>query len=658
MDEPETPPAGPRAFVRRFELPAAPTSAVVFLTADDRSVFWINGERVLNTPTAQDSWKQARSQEVSRFLRTGPNRIAVQVNNATPGPYGLLLRLTVKLADGCTVDLVSDASWKATAPPPQDWERDAADDAWPAAREVGAHGVGPWGRIAASDPLLPPARYLRGGFHAEGRIRRAVLFTTALGIHDVWLNGRRVSEDFFNPGWTDYRRLVLVRAYDVTPLIRPGDNTMGALLADGWYSGHVGYRGQRDHYGRQPRWKAQLHLEFDDGSARVIATGPGWRAVTGAVAQADFLMGEVHDATRELRGWSEPGFDASSWAPVDCGAELNPSLEWHPAPPVRVVGRFRPVSWNEPRPGEWVADLGQNIAGVVRLRVRGQPGQRIRLRFAERLNPDGTICTVNLRSARATDEYVCRGGGVEEWTPRFTFHGFQYVEVTGLDARPADDLVEGLALSSDTPQVGEFDCSDPMLVRLWKNTLWTQRANFIDIPTDCPQRDERLGWTGDAQVYIRAAAMNCDVQAFFTKWLTNLADAQRADGQFPMVAPLKVAGDDGGPAWADAGVICPWVIHDVYGDRDVLERHYDGVRRFVDFCVSRSKSDLTPPGQFHCFGDWLHIRAETPKTVIYSAYLAISARLAADIAERLGHEQDAARFREVFRRARRFKRPT
>ena len=232
-----------------------------------------------------------------------------------------------------------------------------------------------------------------------------------------------------------------------------------------------------------------------------------------------------------------------------------------------------------------------------RLKVSGKPGQKITLRFAERLNPDGTIYTVNLRSARATDTYICKGKGTEIWQPRFTFHGFQYIEVTGLSGKPAKDTVIGVALSSDTPVVGAFTCSDPMLNQLHNNIYWTQRANFIDIPTDCPQRDERLGWTGDAQVYIRTATLNTDVEAFFTKWLVDLDDGQRADGQFPCVAPCVVAGNDGGPAWADAGVICPWTIYEVYGDRRVLERHYDAMKRFIEFCRQRSTPDLLPPDE-------------------------------------------------------------
>ncbi len=276
----------------------------------------------------------------------------------------------------------------------------------------------------------------------------------------------------------------------------------------------------------------------------------------------------------------------------------------------------------------------------MRLRPTGEPGRKITLRFAERLNPDGTIYTANLREARATDTYICQGNPGESWEPRFTFHGFQYVEVTGLKSPPDRDTIAARILSSDTPTVATFHTGDPMLDQLFQNINRTQRANFIDIPTDCPQRDERLGWTGDAQVYIGTSALICDVQAFFTKWLVDLTDGQRTDGQFPMVAPVKVAGDDGGPAWADAGVICPWTIYQVYGDRRLLERQYPSMVKFIEFCRKRSTPELLPPAQFHCFGDWLSINADTPKDVIYTAYFAHSTRLLARAAEVLGKTDD------------------
>jgi alpha-L-rhamnosidase len=288
------------------------------------------------------------------------------------------------------------------------------------------------------------------------------------------------------------------------------------------------------------------------------------------------------------------------------------------------------------------------MAGYARLKVKGKAGQKIVLRFAERLNPDGTIYVTNLRGARTIDTYICKGGGLETWEPKFTFHGFQYIEVSGLGKKPsADDLV-GIAISSATPEVGKIETSDAMLNKLVSNAWWTQKMNFIDVPTDCPKRDERLGWTGDAQAYIRTAAMLSDVQPFFTKWLVSLDDAQRADGQYPMVAPLKVAGDDGGPAWDAAGVICPWTIYEVYGEKDLLARHYPQMKKFVDFYVKRSKPDLTPPDQFHCFGDWLNINDATPPVVIYTAYFAGCARIVSDAARELGNTADYEKYGELY----------
>jgi alpha-L-rhamnosidase len=499
--------------------------------------------------------------------------------------------------------------------------------------------------------FLPPPTYLRTAFRTDRTVRSATLYVSALGLCDVYFNGKRVADEYFNPGWTDYTKRVYYRAYDVMGMVRRGPNALGAVLADGWYSGYVGYGHNRDLYGKRPRFRCQLCIEYQDGTKQVVATGPDWKATTGPIREADFLMGETYDAREELGRWSEPGYDDAKWDAVETGAEVSPVLQAHPGEPVQVYEEFRAQKITEPKPGVYVLDLGQNFAGIARLRVSAaDAGRRITLRFAERLNPDGTIYTANLRAARATDTYICRGDRLETWQPRFTFHGFQYIEVTGLPRPPEPNTVVGLALSSDTPIVGSFECSNAMLNRLYKNIYYTQRSNFIDIPTDCPQRDERLGWTGDAQVYVRTATLNADVQAFFTKWLVDLEDAQRADGQFPQVAPVKVAGDDGGPAWADAGVICPWTIYQVYGDRRVLEQHYASMARFIEFCKNRSTPELLPPAKFHCFGDWLSIGANTPKDVIYTAYFAYSTRLVAEAAEALGKTDDAAKYRGLFER--------
>jgi alpha-L-rhamnosidase len=549
--------------------------------------------------------------------------------------------------DGEVSEWSKPAHWAMGLLSPEDWTAEWIG--WDTPRSAAEGALPPVAKDAKTKPLLlPPPVQVRTTFKADKKVVRAVIYATGLGLFDIYLNGKRVGDHYFDPGWTDYSKRVRYRAHEVTDLIRSGENAIGAVIADGWYSGYVGYGHARDHYGKFPRVKAQLQLDYDDGSTAVIATGPGWKASTGPWQEADFLMGEVYDARRETAGWADAGFDAAGWAAVNCGASVSPEQNAHPAPPVREIAEFKPKTITEPKAGTYVLDMGQNFAGVARLKINGEPGQKITLRFAERLNPDGTIYTKNLRGARATDVYICRGGGTETWQPRFTFHGYQYLEATGLKKKPGEETLTGIALGSDTPVAGSFECSDPMLNKLFSNIYWTQRMNFIDIPTDCPQRDERLGWTGDAQVYIRTATQICDVQTFYTKWLVDLSDAQGKDGQFPMVAPLKVAAQDGGPAWAEAGVVCPWTIYEVYGDTRVLAAHYEGMKRYVEFSRNRCREGLLPPEKYHCFGDWLSINANTPKDVIYMAYFALSAKLTARAAEVLGRTEDAAEYNALF----------
>ena len=553
--------------------------------------------------------------------------------------------------------------WKIMA-----WDAERSTSAWskPATWSMGILSESQWcdaswigydaprrGQRKTTDGLvLPPPVHLRRDFRVGKAVTRAVLYSTALGIHDMSVNGQRVCGGFFSPGWTDYAKRVYYRTHDITGLLREGPNTLGAVLADGWFAGYIGFKAKREHYGHKTRLRCLLRIEYADGTREGVVTDRRWRAATGPTGEADFLMGESYDARAEVPGWDAPGFDAKRWARVSTGTTLEPRVQAAPHQPVKICREIAPVAITEPRKGSYVLDMGTNFAGVVRLKVRNaRRGQRITLRFAERLNPDGTVYTTNLRAARATDTYLCAGREEETWMPRFTFHGFQYVEIRGLTERPLKDSVTGLELTSTTPVTGRFSCSDPMLNKLYRNICQTQRANFIDIPTDCPQRDERLGWTGDAQVYIRTATYNADVEAFFHKWLTDLADAQREDGQYPMVAPLRVAGGDGGPAWAEAGVICPWTLHRVYGDRQILEKHYRGMVRFLDFCRRRSPRCL-PPAEFHCFGDWLSIEADTPKEVIYSAYFAQSARLVSEMAATLGKRRDAERFAKLHARVR------
>ena len=507
--------------------------------------------------------------------------------------------------------------------------------------------------------ILPQPKYLRKEFSLQPGVRKATLRASALGLYVIHLNGQQVGQDSFTPGWTDYNKRVYYNTYDVTDQLCTGLNAIGAILADGWYCGYVGWGKERERFGKHPRVLAQLDIVYDDGSSLRIVTDESWQASTGALQEADLLMGEVYDARQELPGWDVPGADIKAWRPVDISTEINARVEPYPSETVQVFQEIAPLSLTEPTPGTFVFDLGTNFAGVARLTVTAPKGTRITLTFGERLLADGNILKANLRDARAEDTYICKGepssstatpsqGGDEIWQPQFTFHGFQYVSLTGYPGTPDLDTITGIELTSATPVVGAFSCSDERLNQLYHNICQTQRANFIDIPTDCPQRDERLGWTGDAQAYIRAAAFNTDVQAFFRKWLVDLSDAQQPNGDFPPVAPLiHLVNNSGGPAWSDAGIICPWALYEIYGDKEVLEKHYDAMARFMAF-RENSMTDTLPPEEYHCFGDWLNIDAKTPHDVIYSAYTAGDAQIMAKVAGVLGKPEDAASYERLF----------
>ena len=540
--------------------------------------------------------------------------------------------------------------------------------------------------------LLPPVHQYRKEFSAAKKVKRATIYSTALGIYELYLNGQRVGDARFAPGWTDYHQRAYYNTYDVTPLVQTGGNALGAWLADGWYSGYIGFglltgigteKIGRNTYGKTPALMAQLEIEYTDGSHEIVVTDKSWKVTgDGPIREGDFLMGESYDAQKEFKGWANSGFDDSQWdaaiyasengsvpatfyeyrnaakpedrveikgRPVDLGFKRPAKLEAFPGLPVRATQEIKPVAITSPTNGVYIFNLGQNFAGVVRLKVKGPAGTQIQLRYGEMLHPDGRLMTENLRKARATDHYVLRGDkGGEEWTPRFTFHGFQYVEVTGYPGKPSKDAITGIVLHSDTPFTSGFECSDPMANRLFKNVVWTQRANFLDLPTDCPQRDERFGWTGDAQIYVHCATLNADVSAFYTKWIRELMESQRPSGTFPGYAPYPFQhGWDFGTAWCDAGVICPWTIWQAYGDTQIIERCWPFMVKFMDWRKSTATNYL---GITHGndWGDWLSFGKKTPLSYVDTVYFAYSAKLMSQMAAAIGKSNEAAAYAELF----------
>jgi alpha-L-rhamnosidase len=483
-----------------------------------------------------------------------------------------------------------------------------------------------------------PVPHLRREFDLDDAPRRARLYVTSLGVHDVRLNGQRVGQDLLAPGWTSYRKRLLAETYDVTSMLIAGRNVVGARLADGWYRGRLGWPVGQDRcrYGDELGLVLQLEIETSRGP-RMVASDASWRSSTAEIQSADLYDGSVIDLREGKTGWDLAGFDDSAWRParvVDLDVHL---IEPHMSAPVRVFAA-RPMSIVTTDRGVML-DSGQNLAGYVRLRVQGRAGQRVTVRHAEVLEADGSLHTRSLRSARATDEYILAEGLEVLLEPSFTFHGFRYAEVV-TDAQVID--AEAVAISSALGARSSFDCSDARLNRLHENVLWSQRGNFVSVPTDCPQRDERLGWTGDAQVFAATACTLAHAEAFWESWLRDLELDQDDVLGVPSVVPdVSMTGPArfGRAGWADAATIVPWAVYESYGDEDVLRRHFTSMRRWVDSLVRRRTSGglLEPSWQF---GDWLDPAAPPERPweakadagFIANAFFAHSARLLADAA--------------------------
>lgn len=498
----------------------------------------------------------------------------------------------------------------------------------------------------------PPPPWFRKAFTIDKPVKRASAYVTALGLYELHLNGQHVGSDVFSPEWTDYDRRIQYRTYDVTALLLQGENAVGAVVGDGWYSGYIGWRKQRGHYGLQNSLLIQIEIEFNDGARERIVSDGSWKWSDGPIRSSDLLMGEVYDARIPISGWDTADFDDSAWNQAAVIPAPSGWLVAQPSQPVRVTQHLPALSVSEPRPGVFVFDIGENIAGWARLKVKGQAGDTVTLRFAERLNPDGTIYTKNLRGAACVDTYILKGGEEEIYEPRFTFHGFQYVEVTGFPGTPDTGNITGCVVHSDAPFVGTFTCSEPMVNQLYSNLVRSQRGNYLSIPTDCPQRDERLGWMGDAQIFVRTGTFNQDVAAFFTKWMRDVVDAQSSRGAFPDFAPRlrdkELGRFEAAPAWGDAGVIIPWTMYRVYGDLRLIEEHWEAMSRWMDYLQTTNPDLLRRKGVNNNYGDWLSIRADTPKDLLATAYWAYDAQLMSKMAGALGRERDQAGYSSLF----------
>ncbi len=507
-----------------------------------------------------------------------------------------------------------------------------------------------WIQPALKEALSQPSPLMRTTFSAKRAVASATLFITAHGLYEARLNGQRIGDAYLTPGWTSYNKRLQYQTYDVTGLIKPGKNAIGAMLGSGWYRGNLCYDWQRNIYGSRLGLLLQLVIRYKDGQTATIVSGPGWKYSTGEVVSSEIYDGETVDHRLQKQGWSSPDFDDSGWNDAEVADLPKANLVATANEQVKKQTTFRPLKLLTTPKGEKVIDFGQNLTGWVVVRTKGRSGDSICISHAEVLDKAGNFYTENLRRARSRDVFIFRGGEEETFEPHFTFHGFRYIRIEGVNGPINPGDYTAVVLSSDMPKTGEFTCSNPLVNQLQHNIQWGQTGNFLDVPTDCPQRDERLGWTGDAQVFSRTATFNRGVDNFFSKWLKDVAADQQPNGAVPFVIP-NVTGQGTSAGWADAATIIPWNLYLAYGDKRVLETQYPSMKAWVEYIHAQAKDNLWNTG-FH-FGDWLFYRpfddndgraAVTDKYLIAQCFYAHSTELLADAANVLGKTADAARY--------------
>jgi alpha-L-rhamnosidase len=641
--------AGPQQFRCRLELREAALAAELLLAAkDDLLGVWIDGEPAVLP--AKVYWGTM----LRLPLPTAPGMhvIAVQAKAQSggfmPGTGGAVAALVKVWAPGGGIRRLTGEDWRAASAAPPGWQSLEFDS-------------GSWARVRAAstapcDPRPPrTAQWAHREFNISKPLARARLYATALGAYEIHINGRRLGTARLAPEISVAADHVLYQCHDATPLLKQGSNDISALIGDGWYASAFAWSNERYSFADSPRrFLAQMVLDYADGSRDIIATDASWQLAASAVLSSEIYNGEDYDARRESCDCAQPGqrAAASPWRTAAIVAAPATRLLAQIGPPIRVLQSLAARRITQPRPGVFVFDFGQNFAGWCRLHVQGPAGTVVRLRHAEILRADGEVDQANLRGARATDTYTLRGEAAgETYEPHFTYHGFRYVEVTGFPGRPDSAALEGLVAHTDAPQTGTLSLANPLARRIWHNALWSQRSNFFGVPTDCPQRDERMGWMGDIQVFLDAAAFNMDVDAFVRRFMAEVRAGQTADGAFPIVTPQPHSFPEMVTAgWSDAGVILPWTLYRRYGDTAVIEENWLPMQRWLDYVSTANPDFIWRHRRGLDLGDWLSVDAKspadetTPKALVATAFWARCASLMAEMAAAIGHGDDAARY--------------
>jgi alpha-L-rhamnosidase len=654
------PSGGTRYFRRTIQIaPDNPLSdALLYLVGSGASTPYINGKELRSAKGLDDPI----SLDITEALHAGTNVVAVNVNASDNAPSGLIGAIEMELAHGDTVAVYTNEKWQAV---PFSIHQDQIDfslhpdhnSPWVPAKVLGPYGIAPWGEVGWAERSVLPARLLRKDFNVEGQVKRATLYISGLGLSEPYLNGAKVGDDVLVPALTDYDKRVFYLTYDVTQRLKPGPNAVGVILGNGRY---FGPRRRVPTFMRTfgyPKLLLQLEIEYTDGKAARVVSDGSWKLTTeGPIRANNEYDGEVYDARLEMEGWSRSGFNDTGWQQAQVVKGPAGVLAAQPIEPIRVTETLRPLSVTQPRPGVYIFDMGQNIVGWCRLTASGARGSQVSLRHAERLRPDGTLYLDNLRSAKVTDVYTLKGIGTEVYEPRFTYHGFRYVEMKGFPGQPSLASLEGREVHDAVEQHADFDSSSPLLNQIYKSVVWGTKDNYRSMPTDCPQRDERQGWLGDRSAESRGEPYLFDVAALYAKWVDDIADSQDSKGSVSDVSPAYWPFYFDNVTWPSSFIIIPDHLYDQYADLRVIERHYEGMKKWITHMQTYLKDDLMPRD---VYGDWcvppespelIHSQDPARKTegpVLGSAYYYHLLRLMARFATLLGKEGDASRFNQL-----------
>jgi len=545
------------------------------------------------------------------------------------------------------------------------WDNHGETSAWstPASWQMSLLNTGDWKArwiepAVAEDTVNRPSPIFRKEFRLVKKLQSALVRITAHGMYEGYLNAKRIGDSYLTPGWTSYNKRLQYQTYDVTDLLKEGGNVIAMVLGNGWYRGYLAWSGNKNTYGKDIALLFQLDLIYTDGTGESIVSDSSWKSSTGSIIYSEIYHGEIVDARKAKTGWLDPGYDDKDWSGVNVKDHDKTILVTTENEPVKKHETFKPIKIFTTPKGEKVIDFGQNLVGWVAVKARGNAGDSIKISHAEVLDKAGNFYIDNLRIAKARAIYILKGGSEEMFEPHFTFFGFRYIRIDNYPGEIKPENFTAVALHSDMQPTGSFSCSNDLVNQLQHNIQWGQKGNFLDVPTDCPQRDERLGWTGDAQVFSRTAAFNMNVNNFFEKWLKDVAADQQANGSVPFVIPNVLGANAGGATgWADVCTIIPWNMYLAYGDKKVLEQQYPSMKAWVEFMRSKSKDDLWNTG-FH-FGDWLFFRpfddndgrsAVTDKYLIAQCFYAHSTQLLIKAANVLGKKDDVVTYSQLLQK--------